>query len=161
MAGDKHATTRTELMGRFWLSNQLAQNRIEIANPARDIGVDLIAYDMDLEWCLPIQLKVINVGPLRVEAKYLGKNVGMVYVRLGEPEGGPADRAETTAYLLTPEQAWELPVRIGRKVYPEDTVYGFGGFPKTALAILETEFRVESGTWVERLSSLAPLVMAI
>ncbi|WP_433562300.1 hypothetical protein ACQP1O_33110 [Nocardia sp. CA-151230] len=103
----------------------------------------------------------INVGGLRVEAKYLGKNVGMVYVLLGEPEGGPASRAETTAYLLTPEQAWELPVRIGRKVYPEDTAYALGGLPKTIVAILETEFRVEPGTWAERLGTLAPLIFAI
>lgn len=155
MPGDNHENSRTELLGKTWLANKLTQARIEIAEPARDIGVDLIAYDADVTWVLPIQLKVINIGGLRVESKYLGRRVGLVYVLLGELEGGPARRSITTAHLLTPEQAWSLPTEMSRKFDPDyHGEYGFGGLSRNLLARLR-DFEVEDGTWTTRLSGLA------
>ncbi|MFF7251319.1 hypothetical protein ACFZBU_46580 [Embleya sp. NPDC008237] len=160
MSDDIHRTTRTELLGKFWLSGQLTCGGVEIANPTRDMGVDLIAYDAGLTWSLPIQLKVINSGGLRVDAKYLRKNLCLVYVLLGQRDGGNlATRAETVAYVLTPEQAWALPSRIGRKFDPErDNYYLFGRMPKRLFQLLDSEFRVDCDRWAERLGAVAPLV---
>ena len=98
------------------------------ANTGR--GTDLIAYDPDLTWFLPIQLKVLNTSGFRTEAKYLGMHLALIYVILGLPDGGPANRPVTAAYLLTPEQGWGLPTELGRKWDPaDDTYYGFGGLP--------------------------------
>lgn len=156
MSGDRHGSTRTELMGKFWLCNQLAQAGVEIASPARDIGVDLIAYDADINWTLPIQLKVLNTGGLRVEAKYLSKPLGLVYVLLGDRDGGPVKRPETIAYLLTPEGAWALPSELGRNIGPDHDYYGFGGLPRRLLSRLD-DFRVEPGDWARRLGDVATM----
>jgi hypothetical protein len=159
MSDDMHGTTRTELLGKFWLSSQLTRSGVEIANPTRDIGVDLIAYGADLTWSLPVQLKVINSGGLRVDTKYLHKNLCLVYVLLGQRDGGGlTTRAETAAYLLTPEQAWALPSRMGRKFDPEwNNYYLFGRIPKRLIQLLDSEFRVDCGRWAERLGAVAPL----
>jgi hypothetical protein len=114
-ATDPHATTRTELLGQLWLSTQLTLADVETADPARDTGTDLIAYDPDLTWFLPIQLKILNTGGFRTEAKNLGRHLALIYVILGLPDGEPANRPATEAYLLTPEQAWGLPSELGCK----------------------------------------------
>jgi hypothetical protein len=133
-ATDPYATTRIELLGQLWLSTQLTLAYVETAHPARDTGTDLIAYDRDLTWFLAIQLKVLNTSGFRAEAKYLGRQLGLIYVILGVSDGGPADRPATEAYLLTPEQAWELPTELGRKWDPADhNYYGFGGLPSALL----------------------------
>jgi hypothetical protein len=147
---DPYATTRTELLGQLWLSAQLTLADVETAYPARDTGTDLIAYDRDLAWFLPVQLKVLNTSGFRAEAKYLGRQLGLIYVLLGLPDGGPACRLATEAYLLTPEQAWGLPTELGRKWDPADhNYYGFGGLPSSLLDRL-SRYRISTGPALAR-----------
>jgi hypothetical protein len=147
---DPHATTRTELLGQLWLSAQLTFAGVEIAAPARDTGTDLIAYDPDLTWFLPVQLKVLNTSGFRTEAKYLGRPLVLIYVILGLPDGGSANRPATEAYLLTPEQAWGLPTELGRKWDPADhNWYGFGGLP-SALRDRLSQYRLSAGPALAR-----------
>lgn len=145
-----HATTHTELLGQLWLSTQLTLADVETADPARDTGTDIIAYDPDLTWFLPVQLKVLNTGGFRTEAKYLGRHLVLIYVILGLPDGGPANRPATEAYLLTPEEAWELPTELGRKWDPADHAwYGFGGLPSALLDRL-SQYRLSTGPALAR-----------
>ena len=149
-ATDPHAATRIELLGQLWLSSQLTLADVEIADPARDTGTDLIAYDPDLTWFLPVQLKVVGVGGFRTEAKYLGRHLVLIYVILGLPDGGPASRPATEAYLLSPEQAWGLPTELGRKWDPADhNWYGFGGLPSALLDRL-SQHRLSTGAAFSR-----------
>lgn len=147
---DPHATTRTERLGQLWLSTQLILADVETADPARDTGTDLITYDPDLTWFLPVQLKVLNTGGFRAEAKYLGRHLVLIYVILGSLDGGPANRPTTEAYLLTPEQAWALPSELGRKWDPADhSYYGFGGLPAALLDRL-SQYRLSTGLALAR-----------
>ena len=150
----RHRTTKTELLGMLWLCGQLTQAGVETASPARDTGIDLISYDLDVNWVVPIQLKVINTGGVRVEAKYLGKTLALIYLLLGARDGGPANRADTSAYLLTPEQAWALPVELGRKFSPDDHLYYNCGLPRLLLARL-ARYRVQPAEWATRLQEIA------
>ena len=147
---DPHAATRTELLGQLWLSTRLTRACVETADPVRDTGTDLIAYDRDLTWFLPVQLKVLNTSGFRTEAKYLGRRLALIYVILGLPDGGPADRAATEGYLLTPEEAWGLPTELGRKWDPADhSFYGFGGLPSALLDRL-SQYRLSVGPALAR-----------
>lgn len=149
-ATDPHATSRTELLGRLWLSAQLALADVETASPARDTGTNLLAYDQGLTWFLPVQLKVLKTGGFRIEAKYLGRRLALIYVILGFTDGGPAGRPVTEAYLLTPEQAWELPTELGRKWDPDGfDWYGFGGLPSALLGRL-SKYRLTAGPALAR-----------
>lgn len=147
---DPHAATRIELLGQLWLSTQLTLAGVETADPARDTGADVIAYDRRLAWFLAVQLKVLNTSGFRTEAKYLGRHLVLIYVILGLPDGGPANRPATEAYLLTPEQAWGLPTELGRKWDPADhTYYGFGGLPSALLERL-SQYRLSTGPSLAR-----------
>lgn len=155
--GSMSDTGATEVLGRTWFTAELVRAGIEVARPERDIGVDLLAYTADGAWMLPIQLKTIGLYGITVWQKYVGMPIGIVYVLLGDRDGGFAGRAETTAYLLTPAQAWELPAALGKKFDPEFHVtYRFRGLTGALTEKLE-EYRVLPGTWEERLGRLAPL----
>jgi hypothetical protein len=150
-------TGATEVLGRTWLTAELTRAGIEVARPERDMGVDLITYSADASWMLPIQLKTIGLSGITVYQKYVGMPIGIIYVLLGDDHGGAAGRPETTAYLLTPEAAWNLPTTLEMKFDPEDhTTYRFASLTRTLTNELEPH-RVQPGTWAERLILLAPL----
>lgn len=158
-ATDPHAASRTELLGRLWLSAQLGLADVESASPSRDTGTDIIAYDRGLTWFLPVQLKVLNTGGFRIQAKYLGRRLALIYVILGFADGGPADRPMTEAFLLTPEQAWELPTQLGRKWDPDGfDWYGFGGLPSGLIGRL-SKYRLTAGPALARQFSDAARVL--
>lgn len=150
-------TGATEILGRTWFTAELVRAGIEVARPERDIGVDLVAYTADAAWMLPIQLKTIGLYGITVWQKYVGMPIGIVYVVLGDGDGGFGGRAETIAYLLTPDQAWEMPAALGKKFDPElHVTYRFSDLTRALASKLEG-YRVLPGTWEERLGRLAPL----
>jgi hypothetical protein len=150
-------TGATEVLGRAWVTTELTRGGIEIARPERDIGVDLVAYTADASWMLPIQLKTIGLTGLTVFQKYIGMPLGIVYVLLGDEHGGTAGRAGTTAYLLTPEEAWQLPTTLKMKFDPDyHGTYRFASLTR-ALTNELNPYQVQPGTWAERLRDLAPL----
>lgn len=80
----------------------------------------------------------------------MGRRLVVIYVILGLPDGGPAGRPATEAYLLTPEQAWDLPTELGRKWDPVDhNFYGFGGLPSALLDRL-SRYRLGTGPALAR-----------
>ena len=93
---------------------------------------------------VPPKLTVLSTSGFRSEARYLGRRLALVYVLLGLPDGGPASRPATEAYLLTPEQAWKLPAELGRKQDPADDYYGFGGVPSALIDRLD-QHRLSGG----------------
>jgi hypothetical protein len=150
-------TGATEVLGRTWLTTQLMREGIELARPERDRGVDLIAYTPDAAWMLPIQLKTIGLDGLTVFNKYVGTPLGIIYVLLSDADGGQAGRTETTAYLLTPEEAWAIPTALGQKFDPDvHTTYRFSSLTRPLVEELQIR-RVQPGTWHDRLGHLAPL----
>jgi hypothetical protein len=149
-------SSATEVLGRAWLTSQLVRERIELARPERDIGTDLIAYAPDVAWMLPLQLKAIGLDGFTVFRAYVGRPLGLVYVLLADADGGQHGRAETGAYLLTPEDAWGLPGALGRKLAPDHVTYRFGTLNRALVQVLDSR-RVQPGTWNARLRALAPL----
>ncbi|MFE7299875.1 hypothetical protein [Streptomyces sp. NPDC057579] len=150
-------TGATEVLGRSWLTTELIRSGVEVARPERDIGVDLITYTSGATWMLPIQLKTVGLNGLTVFRKYVEEPVALVYVLLGDRDGGSAGRDETTAYLMTPEEAWALPTALGQKIDPDfHTTYRFSSLTRALVEKLEAH-RVRPGTWRERLARLAPL----
>jgi hypothetical protein len=68
-------TQITEIIGRNRLINELLAAGLEVAQPMRDRGVDLIAYldvddDIDRFVAFPIQLKVSGASRFSVDRKY-------------------------------------------------------------------------------------------
>jgi hypothetical protein len=150
-------TSATEIFGRSWFIAQLLQSGVEVARPERDLGVDLLAYTSSATWMLPIQLKTVGLDGLTVFRKYIGEPVALAYVLLGDQDGGNAGRTETSAYMLTPEEAWGLPVTLGQKFDPGFHVtYRFSSLTRRLADKLEAH-RVQPGSWRERLEQLAPL----
>ena len=91
----------TELAGRHWLISQLVSAGLEVAQPERDRGIDLIVYaDLDEQVgdfvACPIQMKAATTATFGVDRKYAKfRRLLLVYVwHLREP-------AQTSAYALT------------------------------------------------------------
>lgn len=150
-------STQIELLGRHWLATQLLHAGIDLAQPDRDAGVDLIAYPTDFSWFCPIQLKTASVNGVTMWEKYVGKPLAVVYVLLGAADGGPATRPETRAYALPPADAWDLPRRCGRTYDPVN--HGTYRFPAVT-ARLQQElqlYAVTTDLWVQRLRTLSSL----
>jgi len=144
----------------MWFIGQLLRSGIEAARPVRDIGVDLVSYAPDADWATFVQLKTVGMDGLTVHAKYLGQPVAMVYVLLGDVDGGTAGRRQTSAFMMTPEQAWSLPTGLGLRHDADSAgTYRFSTLTRALLARLE-DFRVPADAWAQRLSSLAPLRFA-
>ncbi|MFE7330764.1 hypothetical protein ACFU8W_38650 [Streptomyces sp. NPDC057565] len=120
------------------------------------MGVDLLAYTSSANWMLPIQLKTVGLNGLTVFRKYVGEPVALAYVLLGDQDGGTARRTEVSAYLLTPEEAWDLPTALGQKFEPNFlNTYRFSSLTRPLAEKLEAH-RVRPGSWRERLGQLAP-----
>jgi hypothetical protein len=76
-------TQQTELVGRSWLEARLIRAGFEVARPARDRGIDLIAFgDTATEpfWACPIQVKAASVESFSLDRKYADRGIVMAYV---------------------------------------------------------------------------------
>lgn len=116
---------QVEIVGRNWLVNELMYAGFEVALPMRDRGVDLLVSPRDYEWTLPVQLKTSRQTVFQVHRKYLGRNLAVAYVLLGDRAQALPDspagvyRAQGNDYSartlwFTPEEAWRLPHDHGR-----------------------------------------------
>lgn len=127
-------TQQTEIIGRNWLINELMLAGYEVSIPLRDNGVDLIVGLPDFPWMLPVQLKTSTNRKIAIDKKYLGRNIGIAYVLLGDKAGAlPAKQADAydpvpgtndfsaRLLLLSPRTANNLPIQMGYK-YEEDHI---------------------------------------
>lgn len=143
-------TQQTEIIGRNWLINELLLAGYEVSLPLRDNGVDLIVGLPDFPWMLPLQLKTSTTRNISIDKKYLGRNIGIAYVLLGEKAGAlptiPADVygpvPSTNDYsarllLLSPRTANDLPLQIGRKYGVNDVSYYLNWTTKSLKGWLE------------------------
>jgi hypothetical protein len=72
-----------ELVGRAWLEARMTRAGFEIAKPARDKGIDLIAFSDRpgmVFRAVPIQMKAASERVFSVERKYVGRGIVMAYV---------------------------------------------------------------------------------
>jgi hypothetical protein len=143
-------TQQTEIIGRNWLVNELLLAGYEVSIPLRDNGVDLIVGLPEFPWMLPLQLKTSTNRSIAIDKKYLGRNIGIAYVLLGEKAGAlpaiPADAygpvPRTNDYsarllLLSPRTANNLPLQIGRKYEADAVSYYLNWTTKTLKPWLE------------------------
>lgn len=70
MDAEKLDTQQTEILGRAALTAELMADGLEVAQPDRDLGVDLVAYTVNPWKAMPIQLKVATGNAFSVDRKY-------------------------------------------------------------------------------------------
>ena len=143
-----------EVLGRNMVTNQLLREGIEVAEPVRDRGVDLIAYlpkeNGERFRARPLQLKVASDRDFSVYTKYEEfSDMVVVYVWRVAYDDGPEIYALTTRETLevaeqrgwTETNTWK---RDGR--YNDTKVTG-----PTQEAV--DPYRVERGEWRTKLFS--------
>jgi hypothetical protein len=142
-------TQVVELIGRNRLVNELLRDGLEVAVPARDRGVDVIAYaDLSAQVATfsakPIQMKAFSAAGFSVSAKYSRiSNLLMAYV-WHVNEQSPA-----VTYALTYADA----VKVGEAMgWTETSSWKDGGIysstkPSERLKTLIEPFRVVPGRW--------------
>jgi hypothetical protein len=106
-------TQVVELLGRQRLIGELLRDGLEVASPARDRGIDLLAYtdlnsQVDRFVALPIQMKASTTRSFSVARKYERfANMILAYVwHLGEP-------FSALTYAMTYPQAIALADELG------------------------------------------------
>jgi hypothetical protein len=117
-------TQQIEIIARNWLTTELVFAGYEVAMPIRDSGVDLLVSPSGYGWTLPVQVKTHRGRKLKAYNTYLGRNVVLAYVLLGEKtQALPAEPGDV--YLrrgndysprtiwFTPEEAWAAPSAMG------------------------------------------------
>src|SRR5688572_10625974 len=110
---EREDTGMVELAGRHWLTSQLLRAGLEVAQPERDRGIDLIVY-LDLDegvgdfLACPIQMKAATDEPFSVQRKYERfRRLLLVYVvNLG-------DSTRTAAYAMTYPEAAQIVYAMG------------------------------------------------
>ena len=116
---------QVEIVGRNWLVHELMLAGFEVALPMRDNGVDFFVSPSDYAWTMPVQLKTHRDTYMNVYPKYLGKNLIVAYVMLGDAMSAlPSDEAgvyhikakdySARTIWMTPEEAWRLPTEAGQ-----------------------------------------------
>lgn len=96
-------TQIVELAGRHWLIGQLLTFGLEVANPVRDRGVDLVVYEdrSDAFRASPVQIKASSWSGFSVHDKYKKtKDLLLAYVWSVRP-----DAEKTIAFVLTVDEA--------------------------------------------------------
>lgn len=138
-----------ELLGRNRLLNELLRAGLEVAMPARDRGVDLIAY-VDLKGkadafiAKPIQMKAAMVESFSVEAKY-ERISDLVLAHVWHLES--AEKAVT--YGLLYPQAVEVAEQMGWDRTPTWKEKGYYSTtrPSTRLKDLLKPYRMTPERW--------------
>jgi hypothetical protein len=100
---------QVELIGRGHLVAALAHDGVEIAEPLRDHGVDLVGYVED-EWrSVPIQLKCYRTAGFMIDKRYLrfGPRLCMVYA------WHVLDPSDVELYAMTFARAVEIGDNMG------------------------------------------------
>jgi hypothetical protein len=146
-----------EIVGRHRLIESLLQADIEVAFPARDHGVDLIAYsDTDVSLGqfvgFPIQMKSASTASFSISQKY-SKFPGMLLAYVWNV----SERSNTQIYALTQEEA--VRIATDMKYTATDSWIKHGTYvvtrPSPKLVELLRPFEVGKTTWKERLQKLS------
>lgn len=142
-----------ELLGRNTLVNALLRAGFEVAQPARDRGVDLIAY-LDVDDAIeqfvgvPIQLKAASQRSFNISKKYNKfPNLIMAYV------WDLMRDTESPIYALTQQEAVAVGDTMGYTQTPswqDKGHYSITSPPKKLIACLEP-YRMNSEKWRDKL----------
>lgn len=148
-------TQVTEIFGRNRLVNDLLLSGVEVATPARDRGVDLIAYvDIDEQsgrfTAVPIQIKAATQRWFSIDRKYAQfPNLLLAFVwGVGKPES-------STIYALTYVESLGVGKAMGwleTKSWTERGLYTTTAPSEKVLGLLSS-YEVRPGAWRNRLSS--------
>jgi hypothetical protein len=130
---------QVEIIGRYWLIGELVRAGLEVANPVRDNGVDLLVSTPDYTWTQPIQVKTsrdraINVYPKYVRGRFPQLSLLLVYTLLGDSQAPMPTDAEGVylhrysdysprLLVLTPTEAWALPTISEKRDANPDSDY--------------------------------------
>ena len=148
-------TQKLELVGRQRLAGELLLAGLEVAFPARDRGVDLIAYadinpDAQRFVARPIQLKASSLRSFGVWQKY-EKIHDLILPFLWHLDGG--DPPET--YALTHCEALAIAHTMGWLMTASWTAGGAynANNPGVRLRQLLTPYRMDSERWREKIAN--------
>jgi hypothetical protein len=143
-----------EMLGRHRLIAELLRANLEVALPARDRGIDLIAYaDLGTQVArfsaCPIQLKAALGGSFSVDKKYAKfPNLLIAYVWYLE------DPARTVTYATNYEEAVAVADAMG---YTKTASWEKGSYvmtkPGPELVALLEPFRMTPEKWWEKITS--------
>jgi hypothetical protein len=145
-------TQQIESLGRAALAAQLIGDGLEVAQPERDAGIDLLAFSVNPWKVVPIQMKVATNEGFSVHRKYkrvpglVGAPLVMVYV-------WNALAAEKLFYAMTWTQAAEVAERLGWTKTPswKKSPWWSGGYgttkPSQRVKEAIAPHKMEPGKW--------------
>ena len=141
-----------EIAGRSLLVAHLVADGIEVAEPLRDRGVDLLAYldldDADRFLAAPVQLKAFTNAGSGLDRKY-ERFPGLLLAYVWSVE----TPTEAVAYCLTYEQALGIADELGwtqTKSWTDKGVYVSTRPSKRLKALLDL-YRMNPGSWIVKL----------
>ena len=123
----KLSTAVVEIAGRNWLTAKLLGKGFEVAIPAVDRGIDLIAFkEVGAAGirALPLQLKCASSESFSLDRKYAGRGIPLVYIwnALEQP----------VAYLMDYEEALAL---LGDRAAATESWMGKGYYTINSISV--------------------------
>lgn len=161
-AGTLNRSTNTldpqqiELIGRNLLVGELLRDRLEVARPERDRGIDLIAYlDMDEAGgafvAVPIQLKAFTRAGFSIDRKY-ERFPGLLIAYLW----GVMEASQLEAFCLTYREAMGVGDKMG---WTGTESWRRGSYvtnqPSAKLRTQLEPYRMAPGRWADKARELA------
>ncbi|HEY6084292.1 MAG TPA: hypothetical protein VIU63_02785 [Nitrospira sp.] len=149
-------TQITELTGRHWLIGQLLQAKLEVATPARDKHIDLIAYSVRPFVARPIQVKAATAESFSVQKKYKKvPNLLLAYVwHIKDPR-------ETRTYAMTYREAVGIATKMGWTKTPswkKEKGWYTNNKPGRELCRLLEKYKMSPVAWRKKVVSSPPSV---
>ncbi|MDE1672639.1 hypothetical protein [Nocardia gipuzkoensis] len=113
-AGVDVAEGQLEQLARSVVSAWCARAGLGVAEPrSEDVRFDCVVSAPDLAWLVPVMLKSVARDGMTVAAKNANFPGVIVWVFLGNGDGGYAARQQTSMVVLDPRAAWALPTELG------------------------------------------------
>jgi hypothetical protein len=148
-----------EIIGRNRLVNELLVAGIEVAEPLRDRGIDLIAYiDIDDEvekfTAIPIQMKASSARAFTINRKY-EKFLPNLVIAFVWGVFSTSEQEQLT-YALTPAESLKIADEMG---YSQSASWTEGGLytstrPSPKLVQLLEPYQMNSQAWREKIIGL-------
>ena len=147
-----------EVLGRQLLVEQLLRAGIEVAEPVRDRGIDLIAYidrgnDLAAFEARPIQMKAASARAWGIDRKYAHfPGLLLAYV------WNVADSANAVVYAMTHDEAVAIAEEMGYAKSPSWRDHGAYSTRNPGVKLLELleRHRMTPERWQARLSGSLP-----